>query len=136
MNLFLAQGSFAVLTTVSAIMLGPFLADQRPSAQTRRVRWYAVHEQLNARGQSLNLGEGPQSLLLKNGWSCTVEADLNQNLSSDDEARVTVCKKGTETFEFSVQCEPSLPKYHTQIRFRTSDKRLADFIEVGCELTP
>ena len=49
------------------------------------------------------------------------------------EARQVSCGKDELSFEFSVQCEPSRPKSHTQIRFRDTEGRQLDFIEVGCE---
>lgn len=100
--------------------------------QGQRVRWYVVDDQLNAKGQSLELGDGVQTFTLNTGWSCTVGPTSKQLPLY--EARTTVCQKASEAFQFVVQCERSRPKDHTQIGFLMTDRKLGDFIEVGCEL--
>lgn len=109
------------------MLAGEAVASERP-----KVRWYAVHGAVADRNQSLNLGDGSHSLLLKGGWSCRVGSTSKQMPAY--EARTTTCRKGAETFEFSVQCEPRRPKDHAQIRFRHATGTVNDLIEVGCEL--
>ena len=109
---------FVCLTTVSG-------------APQNKVRWYVVTEELNAQGNSLNVGDAPQTIHLKSGWSCTIGATSKGPVH---EARQTTCKKGSGSFEFTVQSEENQPKDHVQIRFRDSKGKLIDFIEVGCEL--
>jgi hypothetical protein len=87
---------------------------------------------MNAKGQSLNLGDGQQAVSLSNGWSCVVGSASKQLPLY--EARTTICEKGAEAFQFVVQCETARAKDHTQIGFLNGDRRPGDFIEVGCEL--
>ena len=114
------------------LALTPMLAGEAAASEQPQIRWYAVHGAVADRNQSLNLGDGSHSLLLKGGWSCTVGSTSKQMPAY--EARTTTCRKGAETFEFSVQCEPRRPKDHAQIRFRHVTGTVNDFIEVGCEL--
>jgi hypothetical protein len=102
------------------------------AAQGWRVAWYVVNGALNAKGQSLSLGDGRQSVSLSNGWSCVVGSASKQLPLY--EARTTICEKGSEVFQFVVQCEAARAKDHTQIGFLNRDHRSEDFIEVGCEL--
>ena len=95
------------------------------------VRWYVVTEKLNDQGNSLTLGDGSQTMQLKNGWSCSIAA-ASKHLSLY-EARQTTCKKGRESFKFSVQCEQNHSEDHVQIGFQNSEEKLTDFIEVGCK---
>ena len=95
--------------------------------QNQVIGWYAVHEELNANGQSLNLGDGEQTIPLKAGWSCTV-GTTSRRISY--EARTTVCRKGAEGFEFTVQCEQARRSDHTQIRFRDEKGPLGEFISI------
>ena len=101
------------------------------AAQNQRVEWYAVDDQLDAKGQSLSLGDNTHSLNLTAGWVCSVGSTSKQLPSY--EARTTVCRKGSESIEFTTQCERSRPEDHTQIRFRVAG-RFQDFIQVSCEL--
>lgn len=102
------------------------------AAEGPRVLWYATHGAVADRNQSLKLGDSSHVLLLKSGWACTIGSTSKQMPSY--EARTTTCGKGSETFEFSVQCERRRLKDHTQIRFRQSGGNISDFIDVGCEL--
>lgn len=95
------------------------------------VRWYLVHQALNDQGNSLNLGDGSQDVSLNGGWSCSIGPPSKQMPAY--EARKTACENGDKSFEFSVHCERQRPKDHTQIRFKDSEGRPVDFIEVGCE---
>jgi len=96
------------------------------------VRWYVVHQALSQRSQSLKVGDGVQTVDLSGGWSCSVGATSRELPLY--EARETTCSNGDKSFKFSVQCESRLAKDHMQIRFTSSDGRMVDFIEVGCEL--
>lgn len=122
-----------VLGSVGAVSSSAALVTARGSngalAQQERVRWYAAHEH----APSVNLGAAVQNLSLKGGWSCTV-GQSSQQLPSY-EARTTICSKGRDALEFTVQCEQSRRKDHTQIRFRSGDRLSGEFIEIGCELT-
>ena len=97
------------------------------------VRWYLVHKALNDQLDSLNIGDEAQTVSLRGGWSCQI-GRTSKHLPAY-EARQTLCANGKSVFEFSVQCELSRPKDHTQIRFKDAAGRFIDFIEVGCELT-
>ena len=99
---------------------------QRPS-----VDWYAVNQELDDAGTSLSLDDSEHVIGLRGGWSCTVRETSKQLPLY--EARQVSCRKDEQSFEFSVQCEPNRPKDHTQIRFRDTEGRLLDFIDVGCE---
>lgn len=101
-------------------------------AQSEGVRWYLVNEGLNVPGGSLTLGDNPQMVSLKGGWSCTVGE--TSKMWPLYEARQTTCQKASDSFEFTVQCERSRPRDHTQIRFRNADRNIVDIIEVGCEV--
>ena len=124
----------AVVATTSFLIFLLFFAagEGGASSQGQRVRWYAGNDELNSKGQSLALGDGTHSFSLKTGWSCTVGATSKQLPAY--EARTTICEKSAEAFQFVVQCERSRPRDHTQIGFLTPDRKLGDFIEVGCEL--
>ena len=102
------------------------------AAQNQRIDWHAGHDRLNAKGESLSLSDNTHSLTLKAGWVCVVGATTGR---PTHEARTTVCRKGSESIEFTTQCERSRSNDHTQIRFRVAG-RLQDFIEVSCELIP
>ncbi len=119
-------------TVLLFITLAEMLAGAAAASERPWVRWYAVHGAVAERNQSLDLGDGSHSLLLKGGWSCTVGSASKQLPAY--EARTTTCQKGEDFFEFSVQCERQRRKDHTQIRFRHADGSVSDFIEVGCEL--
>jgi hypothetical protein len=62
------------------------------------------------------------------GWSCAVSP------SSTFGARTTTCRKGSEAFEFSVQCSGARDADHVQIRFLGSTGA-PSFIEVGCRIS-
>lgn len=130
MHLRSADG-FGIVTAIAVVILLGLQIDAG-SGQNKQVTWYVVDGKLNSKGQTLNLGDGPQRVALGNGWSCTV-ASTSKQLPAH-EARTTICEKSSEAFQFVVQCEPSRMKDHTQVGFLGSNRRLADFIEVGCEL--
>jgi hypothetical protein len=92
-----------------------------------RVRWYVGIGEAEK-----TIGDESQDYLLKSGWKCTAEK-ISKQLPSY-EARQMSCRKGSEQFEFSAQCERVRPKDHTQIRFRAIDGKLVDAIMLGCEL--
>jgi len=129
-----SRATNATLSWVTATSLLVLLAagESGAAGQGQRVRWSAGHDDLNAKGQALTLGDGVHSLELKTGWSCTVGATSKQLPAY--EARTTICQKGAEAFQFVVQCERSRPKDHTQIGFLAADRTLGDFVEVSCEL--
>lgn len=126
-----SAGGFGLVVAIAVVILPGHQVDAG-SRESQQVAWHVVDGTLNSRGQSLNLGDGPQAVALGNGWSCTVGSTSKQLPAY--EARTTICKKGSEAFQFVVQCELSRTKDHTQIGFVGSNRRLADFIEVGCEL--
>ena len=101
-------------------------------AEARSVRWYLADDGLNEQGNTLNLGDAPQDVSLKGGWSCSIGATSKQMPAY--EARTTVCRNAEKSFEFTVQCETLRAKDHVQIRFKDREHRHVDFIEVGCEL--
>ena len=98
-----------------------------------RVRWYITHIALIDQGNSLLIGDEVQTFPLGGGWSCQV-GSTSKNLPLY-EVRHTRCANGESVFAFSVQCEPSRLKDHTQIRFKDAAGRSIDFIEVACELS-
>lgn len=102
------------------------------AAQEPRVEWYVVSGAMNAKRQSLSLGDGHRLIRLANGWSCVVGA-ASKRLPAY-EARTTICEKGEESFRFAVQCERAKENDHTQIGFLDRTRRERDFIEVGCRL--
>ena len=89
---------------------------------------------LNSLGETrrLKLSDSAQQITLKGEWKCSV-SDTSKQLPAY-EARHVGCGKGTEIIEFTVQCEQSRPKDHTQLRFRNKDGQVTDFIEVSCEI--
>ena len=96
-------------------------------AAESRIDWYVTHGDATNQ-KSLRIGDTNQVIPLRNQWSCSVEAP------SIGGARQTTCRKGNEAFEFTVQCEETRMKDHTQIRFRDSGQKVNEYIEVGCEL--
>jgi len=104
--------------------------DDREAPQ---VLWYITHMALNDQGNSLLIGDEAQTFPLRGGWSCQVGSTSKQLPLY--EARQTLCANGESVFEFSVQCEPSRLKDHTQIRFKDAAGRYIDFIDVACELS-
>jgi hypothetical protein len=122
----------AVVGVVSAMIVSSVPATESATGQGRRVTWYVVNGAMGARGDSLNLGSRQHTVTLGNGWSCAVGPTSEKLLTY--EARKTICEKGSEAFQFTVQCEEARAKDHTQIGFLNKDRRLGDFIEVGCEL--
>jgi hypothetical protein len=109
-----------------------FSAVRASGEEPARVRWYAVNAELDARGNSLRLGDGAQPIALRGGWSCVVGAA--STAWPLFEARQTVCGRAGDAFEFSVSCDPRRRREHVQIRFRGADGRPVDFVEVGCEV--
>lgn len=97
-----------------------------------RVEWYAAHKTLNEAGSSLQLNESIQKIDLQGGWSCSVGTTSKQLPAY--ESRQVTCQSDDKNFGFSVQCEPSRKKDHTQIRFNDFEGKFLDFFEVGCEL--
>jgi hypothetical protein len=83
-------------------------------------RWYVATAMddviLGAEGRTFDIGSG---------WSCAVSPPSTFN------ARTTICRKGSEAFEFSVQCFAPANADHVQIRFPGSNDA-RNYIEVGC----
>jgi hypothetical protein len=123
----MSWSAIALLATFASAALPQPSAGQEPAIQ-----WFATHAELNEKGRTLALGDSVYVLQLRAGWSCTVGA-TSKNLPAY-EVRTTSCRKGQEAFEFTVQCEPTRPRDHTQIRFPAPRGGFADFIEVACEL--
>lgn len=96
------------------------------------MRWYVVHEELNRRGNTPLIGDEAHRFDLGGGWSCVVGA--TSKAIPPYEAKQTSCTRGSDAFEFSVQCERNRLKDHTQIRFKDAQGQAVDFLEVGCEL--
>lgn len=126
-----SSDGFGLVVAVALVILPGHPIDTS-AGESQQVAWYVVDGTLNSKSQSLNLGDGPQAVALGNGWLCTVGSTSKQLPAY--EARTTICEKGPEAFQFVVQCERSRMKDHTQIGFLGSNRRLADSIEVGCEL--
>jgi len=99
-------------------------------AQSLDIEFYAINSDLNSRGEWLSLNPGPHSLVLTTGRECRISA------ISVSGARQISCTAGTDTVEFSVQCDEMRGEDHVQLRFRkeTADGVAADFIEVGCRV--
>jgi hypothetical protein len=89
--------------------------------------WYVV--QGDAKGQkAVRIGDTVHLLTLRSDWKCSIEAP------SIAGARQTTCRKGDETFGFTVQCDEIRTRDHTQIRFKAVKGKLGEYIEVGCEI--
>jgi hypothetical protein len=121
------QGRGLVLVVAAALLV----ATDAAGAKAVKVSWYADTRDPSSRNEALRLGDGSRTLKLAAGWTCVV---WPVQKTSAFEGRTTSCRKGTEIFEFSVQCDVGRPKDHAQIRFR-NDAGIIDFIEVGCRPT-
>lgn len=119
--------SAGVILLVSALLVGTDAA----GAKAAKVSWYADTRDPSSRDQPMQLGNGSRTLKLAAGWTCIV---WPVKKTSAFEGRTTSCRKGSEIFEFSVQCDAGRPKDHAQIRFR-DDGGIIDYIEVGCRPT-
>lgn len=115
-----------------AILFAPLILVVGLAQAEPKVSWYAANKAANNAGYSISLSDSIHKIELRGGWLCSV-APTSKQLPSY-EAREITCQRGEATFEFSVQCESSRPKDHTQVRFKDSTGKDADFIEVGCEL--
>lgn len=115
-----------------AILFAPLILVVGLAQAEAKVSWYAANKAANNAGYSISLSDSIHKIELRGGWLCSV-APTSKQLPSY-EAREITCQRGEATFEFSVQCESSRPKDHTQVRFKDSTGKDADFIEVGCEL--
>ncbi len=122
-----AQSAGVILLVSAALLVGTDAA----GAKAAKVSWYADTRDPSSRDQPLQLGNGSQTLKLAAGWTCIV---WPVKKTSAFEGRTTSCRKGSEIFEFSVQCDAGRPKDHAQIRFR-DDGGIIDYIEVGCRPT-
>ncbi len=109
-----------------AILVATCLLIFSASADAADFKWYATNEALNNENSKSNIDDAPQKIELKGGWSCEVGP------TSINNSRQTVCQNGDKAIEFSVQCDSSRPKDHTQVRFKNLDGKYVDFIEVGC----
>jgi hypothetical protein len=116
--------SFALLLSTVAIGVQPH-ARTAPS----RIFWYTDYSNPVSRNSVVELGSEARSIRLNPGWVCAIPA---LKRARTFEARTTVCRKGADAFEFTVQCDRSRPKDHVQIRFRNPAGTIADYIEVGC----
>ncbi|MGH9329017.1 MAG: hypothetical protein ACRD09_01120 [Vicinamibacterales bacterium] len=121
------QAAGIVLLIAAALLTG----EDAAGAKTAKMSWYADTRDPPARNHPLPLGDGSRTVRLAAGWSCVI---WPLKKTSAFEGRTTSCRKGTEIFEFSVQCDAGRPKDHAQIRFR-DDAGVIDFIEVGCRPT-
>jgi hypothetical protein len=111
---------------------GLMLLGQDAGAGAQRVSWYADKRNPTSRDRPFTLADGARTLDLRHGWSCVI-GKTSKKLPSYEE-RTTSCRKGTERFEFSVQCDYSRRRDHVQIRFGDAAGIIIDFIEVGCLL--
>jgi hypothetical protein len=110
-----------IFAAISFISLSSALAESR-------VEWFISYTALN--GGSLLISNEARTFPLKGDWQCTVSS---VSPGGWYEARQTVCRKGDEQIEFSVQCERQHPEHRTQIRFRdASTNKMQDYIEVAC----
>jgi hypothetical protein len=114
-----------------AVAAAVLIETDASAAKAVKVSWYADTRDPASRDEPLRLGDGSRTLKLAAGWTCVV---WPVKKTSAFEGRTTSCRKGTEIFEFSVQCDAGRPKDHAQIRFR-DDAGIIDYIEVGCRPT-
>lgn len=117
-----------VIVCVSAL-----IASSVAYGQLLKATWYAS-KSLDHSGQTATilLTDIETEVPLNDGRICRV-GEVSK--SSAYLSRVVTCSKGEDVVEFSVQCEASVPKDHTQLRFTTQSREPSDFIEVGCELS-
>ena len=123
-----ARGGDSSWFVAAALLVGT------DAAGAKAVKVRPVHADTrdpSSRNEALRLGDGSRTLKLAAGWTCVV---WPVQKTSAFEGRTTSCRKETEIFEFSVQCDVGRPKDHAQIRFR-NDAGIIDFIEVGCRPT-
>lgn len=104
------------------LAMGPLIAVAGP-----HVEWYVAYGHVNEQ-RSVKLGDKVETVSLANKWSCSVGSP------SPGGSVETICQKGNEAFEFTVQCDLVRTKDHTQIRFNDAASNLNEFIDVGCEL--
>jgi hypothetical protein len=114
-----------ILLIAAALLTG----DDAAGAKAVKISWYADTRDPAERNHPLKLGHESRTLRPVAGWSCVIWPAKKM---SAYEGRTTSCRKGTEMFEFSVQCDRARPKDHVQIRFRDDAGMIVDFIEVGC----
>ena len=112
---------------VTFVVLAPVLVAAQGAAA---VDWYLLDISMAETDQSLSLGDGEHEASLRGGWSCSISA-TSKNLPLY-EARQVRCSSKEHIVEFSVQCEPSRPTDHTQLRFRSPNGEEFDFIELSC----
>jgi hypothetical protein len=118
------------LIGIALLLAAAFLTGEESAhAKAARVSWYADTRNPAARNHPLQLDAGSITMKLAVGWSCVIWPTKKMSTA---EGRTTSCRKGTEILEFSVQCDPTRPKDHVQIRFRDDAGVIRDYIEVGC----
>jgi hypothetical protein len=121
------RAATVVLVAVAVVLL----VAQDISANGRQILWYADKMDPPDRDKPVTLGDGT-TFALSGGWSCVV-GHASRKLRAAEE-RTTTCRKGNESFEFSVQCDKFRARDHVQIRFRNETGLILDFIEVGCRV--
>jgi hypothetical protein len=123
-----------IFSAIAALLWGwPRLVIEGAPRPIRPYVWWAVsNKALDRRDEAMLLNDLPFTAKLQGGWSCLVGP--THRGSPLRESRVTQCSKGTESMEFSVQCEEQHPKDHVQLRFRAPSGESTDSIEVACEI--
>lgn len=114
-----------------SILIAPALLMTGIAMAGPTISWkFASHSGGN---DSALLSDDPKKVDLRYGWSCLI--GKTSKALPIYEARQTTCQKGDSVFEFSVQCEASRTKDHSQVRLRDDSGKMMDYIEVACELT-
>jgi hypothetical protein len=124
----LPNGRLRALNVLLLIVATMMLLVQ-PVDANGRVAWYADVKNPPARDKAMKLFDG-MSYELDGGWKCLI-GHASRRMPTY-EMRTTSCRKASDVFEFSVQCDRGRPKDHVQIRFVDNDGTIVDFIEVGC----
>jgi hypothetical protein len=80
---------------------------------------------------ALILDSSSKLIEMKEGWSCTVGA--TSVLASGGELRATVCSRGGQSFEFSVECGAHRLTDYAQVGLHGNGRKYVDYIEVSCK---
>jgi hypothetical protein len=127
----LPNGRLRAVNVLLLVVATIMLLVQPVDANNGRVGWYADVKNPPARDKAMKLFDG-MSYELDGGWSCLI-GHTSKRMPTY-EMRTTTCRKASDIFEFSVQCDRGRQRDHVQIRFVDSDGTIVDFIEVGCRL--
>ncbi len=106
-----------------------FLLAGNSEADGLPVQWSVSNFSLAKK--ALVLEPSSRTIEMKAGWACTVKASAE--LAGGGESRVTVCSRGGESFEFSVECGAHRMRDYAQVRLRNRRGEYVDHIEVSCK---